>query len=331
MSQGSPAHNLSIGHRRQPSDALSRDEELCIIHHYTTQTFKTFSRRDDESEVWRNEVFRDGPKYPFLLDLVIALAALHKAFTEPAEAEKYAAASLYYQTQGLQAYQGQLMDINEENCHAVFAFSGMINGLNIAMSRGCASLPPTSPIDTLCLSLKLLRGVQLVLSTKLDVLMSTRYRAVLSPKDLQEETGTSEEVAAALQELREIVTDKPQLTTIGCAELYISTINSLERQFRHAEQDDDLAVIIAWPLMIGEEPIELLKQRNPMMMLIFAHYGVLYSRIHDIWWAHDFGYRLIWDLATSLQALGSAWVPLVAWVKSKVSGAHYSCPSSAES
>jgi hypothetical protein len=147
---------------------------------------------------------------------MIALAALHKAFTEPAEAEKYASASLYYQTQGLQAYQGQLMDINEENCHAVFAFSGMINGLNIAMSRGCASLPPTSPVDTLCLSLKLLRGVQLVLSTKLDVLMSTRDRAVLSPKDLQEKTGTSEEVAAALQELREIVTDKPQLTTIGC-------------------------------------------------------------------------------------------------------------------
>jgi hypothetical protein len=236
MSQGSPAHNLSIGHRSQPSDALSRDEELCIIHHYTTQTFKTFSRRDDESEVWRNEVFRDGPKYPFLLDLVIALAALHKAFTEPAEAEKYASASLYYQTQGLQAYQGQLMHINEENCHAVFAFSGMINGLNIAMSRGCASLPPTSPIDTLCLSLKLLRGVQLVLSTKLDVLMSTRYRAVLSPKDLQEETGTSEEVAAALQELREIVTDKPQLTTIGCAELYISTINSLEPEVSTIKQ-----------------------------------------------------------------------------------------------
>jgi hypothetical protein len=37
-------------------------------------------------------------------------------------------------------------------------------------------------------------------------------------------------------------------------------------------------------------------------MLIFAHYGVLYSRIHDIWWAHDFGYHLIWDLATFLQA-----------------------------
>ena len=100
--------------------------------------------------------FRDGLTYAFVLDAVLAVAALHKAYMEPEDDKKYMSACLYYQNQCLCAFQEQLADINQENCHAIFAVSALIHVLNIGISRGGPSLTPTPPIETLAVQLSLL-------------------------------------------------------------------------------------------------------------------------------------------------------------------------------
>lgn len=109
--------------------------------------------------------FHDGLTYAFVLEAVLAVAALHKAYMEPQHSKKYMSACLYYQNQCLCAYNKELANINEDNCHAIFAVSALVHVLNIAISRGGPTLSPTPPIETLLLQFQLTRGIMVVLST----------------------------------------------------------------------------------------------------------------------------------------------------------------------
>jgi hypothetical protein len=159
---------------------LNRQEELCLVHHYTTQLHlgtspKGSSGRLDTAKIWRDMPFHDGMTYAFVLDAVLAVAALHKAYSEPQHSKKYVSACLYYQNQCLTAYQEQLTNINEDNCNAMFAVSALIHVLNGAMSRGGPYLPPTPPIETLLSQLKLGFGIKTVLDATWDTVRVAHY------------------------------------------------------------------------------------------------------------------------------------------------------------
>jgi hypothetical protein len=321
-----PSH-LSPDTGGEPHAGLNRHEELCLVHHYTTSTHMGISRHDRDSGVWQNMPFYDGMTYPFVLDAVLAVAALHKAFIEPQNNEKYISACLFYQNQCLQTYYKQLTNINPDNCHAMFAVSALINVLTIAMSRGSSSLVATSPLETLFTTFKLLRGIQVVLHGKYDIVRSAHYKEIFSVPEVPPDSVVSPEVSHAMKELLRLVTDENNEADPDRIEMYKSSIDSLEKHFREVEQVQNFGAIISWPLSLHKTATELLKSRDPMMMLIFVHYGVLYLHIHERWWAHNFGCRLIWELSESLHALGGSWLPLTSWARSKAANVRATPPA----
>lgn len=287
------------------------------------------SRGSHDADIWRDMPFYDGVKYAFVLDAVLALAALHKAYIEPqhSDNEKYTSASLHYQSQCLQSYQPQLSDINEENCHAMFAVSALVNVITIAMSRGGPSLLPTPPTETLLTTFRLLRGIQVVLSTSYEMVRSAHYKSVFMLPTVPKETPVSAEVAQSMQELRRRVTEAGEFKALSHVDIYNTCIEKLEDAFRQVESAENLGNIISWPLACSEKAVELLRDRDPMMMLIYVHYGALYLHLHDRWWAHDFGRRLIWELSEALHTLGASWKPLTSWARAKAEEVGESTPS----
>jgi hypothetical protein len=285
------------------------------------------SRHDRDSGVWQNMPFHDGMTYPFVLDAILAVAALHKAFIEPQNDEKYISACLFYQNQCLQTYYKQLSNINQDNCHAMFAVSALINVLTIAMSRGSSSLASTSPLETLFTTFKLLRGIQAVLHGNFDTVRSAHYKAIFSVPEVPPNSVVSPEVSHAMKELLRLTSDGNTEADTDRIELYRSSIESLEKHFREVEQVQNFGAIISWPLSLDATATGLLKARDPMMMLIFVHYGVLYLHIHQRWWAHDFGCRLIWGLSESLHALDASWLPLTSWARSKAANLRATPPA----
>jgi hypothetical protein len=302
---------------------LNRQEELCLVHHYTTQLHlgtspKGSSGRLDTAKIWRDMPFHDGMTYAFVLDAVLAVAALHKAYSEPQHSKKYVSACLYYQNQCLTAYQKQLTNINEDNCNAMFAVSALIHVLNGAMSRGGPYLPPTPPIETLLSQLKLGFGIKTVLDATWDTVRVAHYKEILirpEPSTPPDATN-SPEVAYAMDELQRCVADTA-MADAATRDVYATSVASLDDVFRQVEQDDDLDAIAIWPILLNEKVTELLEKRDPLMMLICIHYGVLCLHLHDRWWAHNFGCRLIWDLSEMLHALDASWLPLTSWARSK--------------
>ena len=92
----------------------------------------------------------------------------------------------------------------------------------------------------------------------------------------------------------------------------------LEEAFVQLEQYEDHGAIISFAMRISDDSVNLLKAHDPIMLLIFVHYGALFSYIHDRWWAHGFGARMVRELCTLLHAAGPAWAPLTSWAMARV-------------
>jgi len=285
------------------------------------------SRHDGDSNIWQNMPFYDGMTYPFVLDAVLAVAALHKAYMEPQSNEQYTSACLFYQSQCLRAYHSQLSDINTDNCHAMFAVSALINVLTIAMSRGSTSLVATSPLETLFTTFKLLRGIQVVLHGNFDRVRSAHYKDIFAVPDIPPNATVSPEVAHATKELLRLASDETNEAEPDRIEMYKTSITTLQDHFLQVEQVHNFGAVIAFPLALSETATELLRARDPMMMLIFVHYGVLYLHVHERWWAYNFGCRLIWELSDALHALNASWLPLTSWARSKAANVRATPPA----
>ena len=293
-----------------------------MIHHYTTLTHLG-TRRDQEAnaqswrtaEIWRDMPFHDGLTYAFVLDAVLAVAALHKAYMEPENGKKYMSACLHYQNLCLCSYQEEVANINQDNCHAVFAVSALVHILNIAISRGGPLLAPTPAIETLEVQLTLGSGVKAVLNESWETVQSAHYKDIFKVPgaDTPHDAVNSPEVAYAMDELKRCVADADATSH----DLMITFVDKLEKAFKDVEQGEDFAAITAWPVIIDDKARDLLKGRDPLMMLICVHYGVLCLYLHDRWWAHNFGCRLIWDLSERLHALDASWLPLTSWARSR--------------
>jgi hypothetical protein len=237
---------------------------------------------------------------------------------EPANGKKYMSACLYYQNECLCAFQQQLSNLNQDNCHAIFAVSALVHILNIGISRGGPSFAPTPPIETLAVQFTLGRGIKAVLSTTWDTLSSAHYRDVfrIPGADTPSDAVNTPEVAYAMDELKRCVTNSDTTSAIT-KDVLVSSVEILEGAFKHVEQGEDFNAITAWPVIISDNAGELLEKRDPLMMLICIHWGVLCLHLHDRWWAHNFGCRLIWDLSELLHALDASWLPLTSWARSR--------------
>jgi hypothetical protein len=318
-SSGSPEVEFLGAYEGIPAHAgADRQQEMCLIHHYTTSTCQTLSRHEGDLEIWRDAVFWEGSRYPFVLDAVLAVAACHKAFLRPLESRENISICLYYQCKSLQVYREHLAKLDRQNCHAAFAVSVVINVLTIALSRGCGDLPPTPPLETLSCTFELLRGIGIVLRSSTGTLISGRYKALFSTTSSHVRQKLPDDILQAMERLRIMVQNFANDKDPSQIEVYHSTIDALEQHFELFGQNKNFAAVVSWPVMVGEFPMGLLQNSDPCMMLIFVHYGVLYLQIHDRWWARDFSSRLIEQISEPLHRNGEAWVSATAWARSQI-------------
>lgn len=303
------------GYTEALGSGLCRWEEFCLVKQYVTATHKDVTRSEREAEAWRDTPFQDGWRYSFILDAILALTALHRAYTTSGESDRFVRASLYYQSSGLRTFTQHLSDITASNCHAMFAFAAIINIAVIAVSRGGVGVSPTAPIDTLFTIYELGNGLKAVIDSSLEMLTSGPYKAAFATASTLPKTCASETVARVFQAMRQQAESVAIAIPDNRAETYLATIDRLEEAFMQVEEHKDFGAILAWIMGVPNKAIQLLEIRDPMMCLIFMHYGVLYLHLHDKWWANGFGARLIWDMSSLLHAADTAWVPLTSWAR----------------
>lgn len=74
--------------------------------------------------------------------------------------------------------------------------------------------------------------------------------------------------------------------------------------------------IMAWPVSLADEFVQLVEEKNSVALAIIAHYGVVLDFLRDRWWVRDAGKRLVETILSLLresepefaQSVNLAWV-----------------------
>ncbi|KAJ5737884.1 uncharacterized protein N7483_003009 [Penicillium malachiteum] len=104
----------------EPSFTL---EDMRLLHHFTTYTVVTLSDHTEAQMVWSTSIVNCAFQHPFLLQGILAIAALHLAARDPKKEDRLSIMAASKQNIALHDFRSQMERITPENCDALFAFS----------------------------------------------------------------------------------------------------------------------------------------------------------------------------------------------------------------
>lgn len=134
----------------------SRD--IYLMHHFSQHTASTLMHKPEVTRLFREQIPEEAIKYPSLMQGLLALAALHiAALRGPSESRTWVPIAFKHHDRALAWLRKSLLNINEDNCHAMFALSALV--FIISLSRSGFPSEPLSPED-LIEPLLIIQGTQ---------------------------------------------------------------------------------------------------------------------------------------------------------------------------
>lgn len=290
-------------------------EELRLVFFYMNYTIETVSNGDDVG-VWRDAIPKEASHHLFLMDGLLALSALHFATTQIYAHTRYVGIASHYQGSALRKYTNALHSVTEDNGNALFAYAIITMILALAFTTIHEGTTCTTSTEDMITFSRLLHGIGTVNRVSRAHIRKGPFLALYDFERAEDARSELQpDVANALTELVQRAEKIAQQQYPSRRQVYLSSIEQLDRVFRRPRTSQDLRHIIAWPAVVESNLLQYLDDGDAMAQLIFLHYGVLLLRVHDRWWGRNLGLRLIEDLAASLCALGPDWDSSVKWAR----------------
>ncbi|KAJ3546837.1 hypothetical protein NM208_g1811 [Fusarium decemcellulare] len=232
--------------------------------------------------------------HDFLLSGTLALAALHRsslATTSSAESRFLVAAARHHGQRAIQSYIPALQSATDQNCHAIFAFSIILASYHLATIRyDQQDESPSDLLDRLISVSRLLKG---------SITIAYRYRDKLRSGPLSAMMGMgvpSTDLYILPDGLGKSLS-KIQLGALHTSDLpsarldiCLPALNSLARLFRSVP---NLAEIIAWLAFNSEEFTGLISSRDPLALILLAHYAAALDMNLQVWHLKGLGTKIL--------------------------------------
>ena len=287
------------------------------MHHYTTETYHSLSRPQEEklSAMWQVAVPKEAFKQPFLLHSLLALSALHKiSRKEAADQSAYLDAAIKHHNLSLSKSNSALVNFNKENLNAMFVFSATIVILALALPIYSTKQGLSDPPAELAQIIILLRGsVTIIMSDPNSVKSSDlapllRSGSFASTADLPEDTKYQFDLV------------KLKIMSGGYEEgvqsVYVRAVESLVQCFRNSiPVAEDTSVVLCWLALIPQDLTTLIVKKEPMAYVLLAHYAVLLHALRNIWWCKSWGVELFRFIRSKLD---EDWQELIMWPQHKI-------------
>jgi hypothetical protein len=287
-------------------------------------TFHTLSRSERTDPIWRNFVPEEALSHPFLMHGILALSALHLARTgpDPSRRASYLNRAVAHQNQALALFREMLGDVKESNAKAMFAFAGIVVIYTFAFPHTPDAQDPWSCVDDLYQVLVLTRGVQQVIHAPRDFgdfLRDSSFGPILQ---VEEERGPMPEDACVM--LRRLHQANEACKTRDAdheLEVYEDAIANLEEMLSWCYSGMRANTIAGrWAIRLPARFMELLRERDPLALVMLAHYGVLLQYLEHRWCFDELCVRVskaVWAI------LDDQWRPLVEWAMKEILGDNF--------
>ncbi|CAL5869260.1 uncharacterized protein PFLUO_LOCUS3488 [Penicillium psychrofluorescens] len=295
--------------------------DLELMMQWCNSTYETLSRNEHTDPVWRSAVPEEALSHPFLMHSILALSSLHLAriSPDPARRASYLGRAVAHQNQALALFRGLLGDINEANSKAMFAFAGIVVVYTFGFPHSPDVQDPWSCLDDLYQVLVLSRGVQQVIRSIRDVIPGSALAPLLHLDDYHAPLRDEDKaVVTRLQEANRMcgLRDAQHET-----EVFAATIENFAEMLGLVRSGVTTSTIAGrWAIILPQRFLELLREREPLALVMLAHYGVLLQYLKHRWCFDEWCVRVaqaVWAV------LDDQWRPLVHWAMREILGENY--------
>lgn len=294
-----------------------------LVHNLCSGAAVIFGDSHSLAEVPFNDMLRYGLNAPYLMNELLSLSALHLSIVKPEKRSFYQHQSTQLQNHALNSFNAMSSHITDENTPPIFLFAGALG-----MHKQCETLVYRDNdfegfIDRFVQYVILHRGVRVVVGQgRWEFLHQT------SLKPLLEHGSKIPSLDSPLGPVCQGLLDWVQIRSLDNShtEVYQQAIQAVQAVMTVVEGRvpgaSSLHVLIAWPVLLSSEFIDLLSEKRGEALVIFAYYGALVNAHRDIWVFCDGGEYIVNSVS---QYLGSQWEEWLRWPLQALSGQIHEC------
>ncbi|CAG8170294.1 unnamed protein product [Penicillium salamii] len=326
-------------------------EDMRLLHHFTSCTSATLSDDPEAHRTWATTVVQIAFAHSFLLQGILALAALHMASSNTDEKEHLSILAASKQDAALRDFRRQLENITPQNCDAIFAFSFLAE-YYIPASAGTVINPAATFMeddffDAITDWLRLHQGTSDIYKCKGQWIQNGPVALLwsnilgercLSPK-IKPNTGNTKfqqlhdltkkwdtDIACTMSDAREneinsraleilveafnIVSEDSKANTgrVSVNELLNDALLPEDENHRRVNGSNYLSLSFGWLFEIPIGFVELLEQRRPATLIIFAYFSVLFQNAPKFWWNEPIPAKIVKAVAAVLPPEYHRWI-----------------------
>ncbi|OKL63313.1 hypothetical protein UA08_01806 [Talaromyces atroroseus] len=322
-------NRLSIARRQRPQSQLSNTlpsqwPSLAIDHallrwHYNALAADSLALLKEDPRrvelVWKGEVPLKSQQDPWLDSACMAISALHICHLQPPNPEDYYTAAFKNYHSAVVAFPKAVKDITPENSVAILSFSLLILMFQLGIScvPGAGPMTHALPVIDAYNAVSAMRGTWSLIDQLGPHLQRSRLSALfVHRKHLRFETldETYETMLKTLAELNDTVVY--ELRYGNEREICAQAITVLRFWFSimAAKLPTTWLLLLWWPAGVSPEFLQLLKDRNPVALVIFCHWCAGINNLPKKWYLEGWAERM---LRSMLEILGPEWHFAVQW------------------
>ncbi|KAL5409563.1 hypothetical protein PMIN03_005909 [Paraphaeosphaeria minitans] len=277
-----------------------------LFHHFITVTARTLAHAPDVADVFSTYIPKVAFDNPYVLHAILSLTALHLSRSEQTRRVDYILKARHHHQIALAQFRAEVKDISAANLEVVLIFNVFLFPYTCAIS---ASLTEFEDVfESIFSNLIVARMVGPLLQTSglyESMIQSDLGRII--PKDIHmvdwENTEAPQETQLVqLRKFSEVIHHvyPPEIN-----EAYKEAIGRLDLLFdvisKSSEPPSD-SLLRLWIHFVPSRFVELLAEKQPGALIIFAHYGVLLARGRHYWFLEGMDELIL--------AVADAFVPL---------------------
>lgn len=274
-------------------------DELDLLTAWCTTTSRSLAQNQGSRDVWRSVISREALKCPTLLHSILGLSALHLACYNTQDYFRrrlLSAAQMYWNRAHVGLMEETSSSLNNTSCVSLFAQCNTQLIFSFAYSQLVQSSTSTSAVDRLC---DLLWQTRAPNTSLIDLVEASQYGDLSSLVAPQHSGPNMPHTATlAILGLKRLSSD---LRNRHTREIYDETIDHLNSCLAYTKSSSDPGLSgLYWILRVPSAYLDLLPSREPLALIILAHYCVVLFHLRDRWWMGNWGTVVLQEIASSL-------------------------------
>lgn len=321
-SPGFLSHQSDTSHSsHQSSPASPRNEyrviqdanmtQLELLNHCINSRFGLPpSSEDPDKTLTPGMLVENALSCSFLMNEMLAFAALHLAHLNPEKAQFYRHHAVGLQTHALSIFNREMTNVTRENCVGVLFFTWFMS-LH-ALWEAMDSVDIHDFLDRFVNYMQLHRGVRAVTSEAWHFMVESEMGFILeaASKAFDDTIAGSHTV-----ELKSLVQDSERLNDdekIICHDALDRIQWFLSRVDEPRKPNPSLITtflsVTSWPVIINADFLRLVSERRPEALLILSYYAIPLHLCRSVWVVGNSGQLLIQSVRLHLDEKWHKWL-----------------------